>query len=439
MPGHEYSNELLSRQVVSTNNSENCRWKNFSPHVFFQTVSQLYVALHRKTLPHSSGKLLTAVGSPISMEMSINPYFRSMRKRGEVLVQAIQFWHKHFARTKVPDRLSPAYFAHFANDSDSRAKNGSSRKGVSSVYSKSATSESQWTLDAADLAAPVFTTLYAADLDTVIQELQQGKLTPQEGAQRLRTIKDRLKDNVVSKRPVPATLPSDRAVYRGLLALALLGSSPTALTFADSRRMNLPSPVTKSSDTINVSRGHLIAVLQCLGLLTPENDGPKIIAMIHQLWKEAMENSPTHAANMEKIDQEGDATNYDTIDTETDQDDLVELGDLKWTIYGVPRRQSTFSYCMPCFKPRRMDPSHPVHSAGMKPHSGEIVRHDLYHCNLCKSRAGVSYCTGGSGEDSCIEIVANKPARPVLARIGSADEEDEDGMYVEVTSMLKEA
>jgi len=436
MPGHEYSNELLSRQLVSTNNTDNCKWKNFSPQTFFETVSHYYVTLHRKALPQSTGKLLSAFGSPISLEMAINPYFRSMRKRGEVILQAIQFWHKHFARTKVPGQLPPTYYAYFANVHE----NGSGRNPSYSVYSKTASNESQWTLDAADLAEPVFTTLYSTDLDEVIRELQEGKLTSQEGAQRLRSIKKRLRDNVVSRRPVPATLPSDRAVYRGLLALALLGSSPTALTLSDSRRMKLPPPVHKYSDQIKVSRRHLIAVLQCLGLLTAEDDGPRLIAMIHQVWKEAIESSPTHHTNSEN-------GNYDTIDLEADENDIVDLGDLKYTIYGVPRRQSTFSYCLPCFKPRRMDPSHPVHSSGMKPHSGEIVRHDVYKCRLTQSRTGLNQTAGKNRtrHGDLIENVANQPTRPVIARIGSSgsieDEEEDgahDGMYVEVTSMLRD-
>jgi hypothetical protein len=52
-PGHEYTAELLARQLAISS-SESCRWKNFAPAVFFETVSQLYVAIHRRSLPHSS-------------------------------------------------------------------------------------------------------------------------------------------------------------------------------------------------------------------------------------------------------------------------------------------------------------------------------------------------------------------------------------------------
>jgi glyoxylase-like metal-dependent hydrolase (beta-lactamase superfamily II) len=44
-PGHEYTSELLNRQLQG-NLSEACRWKMFAPKYFFETVSQMYVAQH---------------------------------------------------------------------------------------------------------------------------------------------------------------------------------------------------------------------------------------------------------------------------------------------------------------------------------------------------------------------------------------------------------
>ena len=425
MPGHEYTQELLSRQFAVGNASENCRWKNFTPNVFFETVSHMYVAMHRRSLPHSSGKLITAMPSPIRMELSINPYFRNMKRRGEIIIQAINFWHKHFARNKVPSRQSSSYY-----------KNGYSNGNSDSLntrldyYSRSTSTDEQWTLDATDLARPVFTTVYSADLDQIIRDLERGNLSPEEGAKQLLDMKERLKEGLVTRRPVPASLPSDRAVYRGLLALALLGSSPSALTFSDSRRMNLPKPMTKSSDQIRISRKHLISVLQWLGLLSYENNGQFIVALIHQLWKETHEDKPRS--------RRGDkSSNYDTIDPEAAAQDVVELGDLKWQLYGVPRRQSTFNYCMPCAKPRRIDPNHPAHGARMQPHSGEIVRHDIMVCPICRTRAG---CPHLSILDNEVEVTSEdkSPSRQVIASIGSVNDED-DGIYVEVTSMLKDA
>ena len=421
MPGHEYTHELLSRQLTAGNTAENCRWKNFTPNVFFETVSQLYVTLHRRSLPYSSGKLISAMGSPISLELSINPYFRSMKRRGDIIIQAINFWHKQFARDKVPSRIPKSYESH----ATTHGHNGMNESFHNEDHAKILSTEHQWTLNATDLARPVFTTVYAADLDLVIRDLNQGALSPQEGAKRLTEMKDRLKEGLVSRRPVPASLPSDRAVYRGLLALALLGSSPTALSLSDSRKMGLPKPIVKSSDRIKISRSHLISVLEWLGLLTEERDGQQTVAMIHQLWKEALEDSPTS----EKMSE---SANYDTI--ESGQQDIVELGDLKWQIYGVPRRQAAFSFCVPCAKPTRIDPTHPAHGARMKTHSGEIVRHDIYQCPICRVRAGCPHLPPNDEDDNSVA----KPSRPVVTISESMPDEDE-GLCVEVTSMLKGA
>lgn len=425
MPGHEYTHELLARQMTSGNIMESCRWKNFSPHVFFQTVSQFYVALHRRSLPTSSGKLITAMGSPISLELSINPFFRNMRKRGENIIQAIQFWHQEFARQKVQGNIGSAYYCHFANENAST----SSRNKLPSQ--KSFSNETQWNLDAAGLGQPIFTTVYSSDLDLIIRDLSQGAISSQEGAKRLSAIKDRLKESTVSRRPLPGSLPSDRAVYRGLLALALLGSAPSALTLYDSRQMKLPPPVNQSSDRIQISRDYLISVLQWLGLITPEGDGPRLIAMIYQLWREAHEDS-SHDGKIRK------SNNYETIDSEADPLDIIELGDLKWTIYGVPRQQSLFHYCMPCSKPQRVDPHHPAFAAGMKPNGGEIVRHDIHTCPMCRLRAGCPYLPE---EDRQQVLRVDKAApRHILTSIGSA-EDTEDGFFVEMTSLslLKES
>ncbi|KAL7556933.1 hypothetical protein ACA910_005285 [Epithemia clementina (nom. ined.)] len=430
MPGHEYTHELLSRQLAAGNVAENCRWKNFTPNMFFETASQLYVALHRRSLPYSSGKLITAMASPVSLELSINPYFRSMKRRGDIIIQAINFWHKHFARDKIPSRLPSSYHNLSTNGHSNGLKGSPDSK--KPAYSRSVSTEDQWTLDVIDLARPVFTTVYAADLDLIIRELDQGKLSAQEGAKRLFEMKERLKEGLVTRRPVPASLPSDRAVYRGLLALALLGSSPTALTLSDSRRMNLPEPIVSSSDRIKISRSHLISVLQWLGLLTEEKNGRQTVAMIHQLWKETIEDSRTFS-------QMNMSPSYDAIDPEADPQDIVELGDLKWQIYGVPRQQTKFSYCLPCTKPTRIDPNHPAARARMQPHSGEIVRHDIVSCPVCRTRAGCPHLYDSEVEqvEESDEITKKTP-RQVIASIGNINDED-DGIYVEVTSMLKEA
>jgi len=94
MPGHEYNQELLSRQLKGQ--SEACRWKYYSPAVFFQIASEFFVAHHRRNLPHSDGKLLCAVPSLVSRELIINPHFRTLQKRAETCIHAIRLWYDYF-------------------------------------------------------------------------------------------------------------------------------------------------------------------------------------------------------------------------------------------------------------------------------------------------------------------------------------------------------
>jgi glyoxylase-like metal-dependent hydrolase (beta-lactamase superfamily II) len=413
MPGHEYSNELLGRQFAT----ETAKWKHVTPSTYFETVSQFYVALHRRTLPHSSGKLLCAVGSPLSREIVINPYFRTLRSRGEIALQALEFWHQHFCRKKIPDWIAPP----------TDRMNGNSKI---SLPRKTAATSTQWTLDKADLTRSVFTTLYSSDMEALIQDLTQGKVSQSTAAQRLRAMQGNLEQPILSRRPVPGTMPSDRHVYRGLLALVLLGSAPSGLTKTDSEVMNLPDPVSHSNDIL-VSKKRLVSILRWLDLLGSDNEGRRHVAMITQLWKEGLEDSGKSSPSPQ-------VNGYDATDVEASQvPDKVFLGDLKWSIYGVPREPpSQLRFCMPCSKPLRMDPSHPVHKLGLKPSSGELVRHDVIRCLLCQNMTG------------CPHIIQEEDIgadRPVVATYGSTvtgDEDDPtvgpDEPFVEVKNFVAE-
>lgn len=418
MPGHEYTSELLTRQFTA----ETHKWRSVTPSTFFETASQLYVALHRRTLPHSSGKLFCAVGSPLQREISTNPYLRTLRSRGEIILNAINFWHNQFCRKKVPDWISAPEQQQSANGV------GWSKK---KIPAKTQATLTQWNLDRSDLNRHVFTTIYSADLEAIIQDLVNGKVSPGAAAQRLRNMPTNLEQPVLTRRPVPGTMPSDRHVYRGLLALVLLGSAPNALTFKDAERMKLPDPVRHSND-IPVSKSRLIAFLRLINLITPENEGRRYVAMINQLWKEAIEDSG-------KLLNQTKSINHNGVDLEASQiPDKLNLVDLKWSIYGVPRQPpSSLSFCLPCGKQPRKDPTHPVHQSGLKPSSGELVRHDVIHCLLCSSMAGCPHIADQE------EVGGD---RPVLAQYGSTptfDEDDatvgvEDYPAVEVTNVVAE-
>ena len=436
LPGHEYSYELLNRQLTQPN--ESCKWKAFSPNVFFETVSHFYVAMHRRQLPTSSGNLLVAP-SPLSRELTINPNLRSLKKRADIILSAVRLWNHHFAESPVGNHIHGAF-----------GINGALDKKRNSTLVKSKSNTRQWNLDAQDLNAPVFTTVYASDLDKVIEDLDSGIIAPHIAAERLRQLKNLLDVPAIGRRPIPSTLPSDRVIYKGLLGLALLGSSPSALTFSDSQEMKLPEPIGNSSDLIVVSKKRLIAVLYWLGLLTEENEGKRTVEMIERLWSAAKE----HEAILNPPDTEStqSAARYDSVDVESssaEESDCVDLGALKWILYGLPSTRTSSrlpSFCMPCSAPKSSpaDQEHPIETCNMKQEHGELVRHDIFSCPICKSAAG------NPGALETEEAGAGAGASKTRLLIGTsedsdsaADDDDESG-YVEVTpeglgALLREA
>lgn len=384
-PGHEYTAELLNRQL-SQAVGESCKWKNFSPAYFFETVSQYYVSIHRRSLPHTSGKLLNAPTS-LRRELLINPQLRMLYKRGEVVIRAVQLWHKLFARVKIPavnDLLPPKMDSSFA-------------KGLST--------EKRWNLDAKDIDRTVFTTVYTADLQSVMRELEAGNMEGPDAAARLREITMVLRTPTIGRRPIPDTLPTDRTVVRALVGFVLLGSRPCGLSLSDSKRMNLPPPIVASSDAIRISKSRLISLLYWLGLLTEETQAPRLIAMIDRLWKETLEYSKNRAefrydtsTNLEN----GDIARNEAVEVEVElskatadmEDDEVELGALRWMVYGIPQKPpSRFAqFCMPCDSTEAQPyPAHPVDTSGLRKHAGELVRHDIHSCLLCQSIAGCPF------------------------------------------------
>ena len=98
-PGHEYTFDLLQRQfdvktpfaqdfTTNVNVNKVSSYSTFPPKAFFNTVSQYYIAAHRRTLPRSGGRMLT-IPSTIKRELDINPHFRNLVKRGNVFITAL--------------------------------------------------------------------------------------------------------------------------------------------------------------------------------------------------------------------------------------------------------------------------------------------------------------------------------------------------------------
>jgi hypothetical protein len=149
--------------------------------------------------------------------------------------------------------------------------------------------------------------------------------------------------------------------------------------------MNLPPPIDSNSDRIRISMKRLVLVLTRLGLLEKQEGEEDVAAMIKQLWKDAREYVSG--------EDEGATPRYNGEDLECDSlGDEVELGVLKWVIYGVPANQpSWFSKycCMPCSKdpPTLLNfPDHPA--ARMNQKSGDLVAHDVLSCLLCRNATG---------------------------------------------------
>lgn len=375
-PGHEYTFELLHRQMSdnggSTNNSQ---WNRHQPSVFFELASQYFIAGHRRNIPKST-RLLT-VPSTMKKEIKINPYFRSLKKRGEHLISAIVVWYNVIYKRKTKRSK---------NDGNIRnqPKGDSAKRFLMSNQSskedeKTPSTQYTWNVDRNDLNRSIFTTLYTSDLQEIINDMRTSKISAKKAADKLSKLHLNLEDSTVLRRPIPNTMPNEKKMYLGLLALATLGSMPSGLTSSDSDLMNLPHPV--SSDHLKISKSALISVLFRLGLLSmsssaSEYNASDIIRMIELLWDDAQPDRPDLELKLqESVDVE------DTIQKDS-SDDLVELGILKLSLYAVTYNQPSWfqKYCMPC---KRSSPSSDIKRSG-----GELVKHDTTECKMCLHSVG---------------------------------------------------
>ena len=228
-PGHEYTTELLVRQFGANGAggvSDANKWKNFPPHMFFETVSELYVALHRRSLPQATGKVLAAAPTNLRKELAINPHLRSLARRAELVIHAIRLWDAYFCKPKGPKAEEAAVMRIRQEAAKPKGKDAkASVTGVNSQLQRSTktkATEARWNVDTDDVAKTVFTTVYTSDLDALIHDLSSGKLAPEEAATALTSLKARLKEPVIRRRPIPGTLPSERVVFKGLIGFALL-------------------------------------------------------------------------------------------------------------------------------------------------------------------------------------------------------------------------
>lgn len=228
-PGHEYTTDLLMRQFdLKTINAE-IHWSRLSPSTFFEVASHYLVSAHRRALPPDQ-RILT-IPTPLEREIIVNPNYRMLKRRGERLVDALRLWYEFGAKELIPE----------GNDVDAGetdATNGTLSEKQSQSY------------------PTVFTTVYTADLQSVANDLRSGKLNASSAADQLESLHSKLDEKLIGRRPIPSTLPSHKSVYLGVVAMAMLGSAPSAMTVSDAIIMNLAPPV-DSSDNILISKSRV--------------------------------------------------------------------------------------------------------------------------------------------------------------------------------------
>lgn len=402
-PGHEYSVELLRRQF-DIKAEYGKVWYRLSPAVFFETASQYFVALHKRTLPRGT-KLLT-IPSLLEKEISINPHFRSLVHRGEMFIQAVKVW-KQFYHEDIGNRY-PSSINKFKSENssilatnlvlmDERRDNSSFSKPTpitrdrldlsTSTALQDGVTKAPWILTTDDLKRNVFCTLYSADLDGIIEMLLNKEIDGPSAANELIVMRQKLKENVVIRKPVPNTTPSDKNKKSILLAAAILGAGPAAMTRSDAVKMNLPQPVSNPSNIL-LSKSRLLRVLSALGVLSSLTEA-EVIEAINLLWQislngdlkleeELHDNALTHAAPV----------NYSSMSHSSGEmsGDLVELSALKATFFGPTRPPCWVGLCHPCSRSSVDSPA-----ATQRRQSGaELVRHEVETCYVCKNSVGYS-------------------------------------------------
>lgn len=431
-PGHEYTLDLLQRQLQRKSSPQeyNAHWEKHNPNAFFELASHYFVMNHRRNLPKCS-KLLT-VPTSIRKEMKINPFMRSLTRRGEQILRAVVIWYKHGKRrgeirsTKSSDNTRRRGVRGSLQKTESEyitmppishygSKEMELRK-PSSTLSDRSTSETIWTKDYHDVNKSVFTTVYSRDLEQVVEGLKTGTIDGHLAAKKLVQMCRKMDKPAVLRRPLPGTLPSEKQMYMGLVALAVLGSAPSGLSRYDAEVMGLVSPV-ESSDYLKISKKRLVAMLRRLELLPPKpaggplqmNEGSELVQMIDLLWIETRKNFADHiTAEQGEGVGEGrrDGAELDIIEVEgQDEDvkDLVELGALKCTLYSVPYNQpSWFSkFCMPCTEqPSSLPQIDPRTKKKLKRSGGELIRHDAMRCPLCSGTVGCPTLGSPDSSDS---------------------------------------
>ena len=432
-PGHEYTQDLLLRQFQH-NSIEQGRWKNLPPRDFFETVSNLYTALHRRSLPQNSGRLMT-IPTTLKREVMVNTVCRSLRRSAELVVRAVVFWYDHFCKEKIGNIQ---YHANSNNETSHSGHYGATK----SQGKKTPSTIKRWNIDSDDINRDVFTTIYTADLQSLIDDLASGKLSQETASQQLQLLATRRMDiPTVNKRAIPGFMPSDKNIYRGICGLTMLGSRPCAMTISDSQKMNLSPPESYNSDKILVSQKRLTLVLRRLGMIQSPS-GDDVSLMIHQLWKEA------NQIYSQPDDHTRQSSDPESMHSSSTWHDEVDLGVLKWLMYGVPANQPSWmsqNFCSPCSNVsdyRYVFPDHPATKMNKK--SGELVSHDVLTCLLCRDATGNIQLTDDGDDitrtnDCADRTMTERPSPPATTTSSSGSNRNLASQPSHARSSLREA
>jgi len=272
---------------------------------------------------------------------------------------------------------------------------------LSGASEKTPSSTNTWNVNHDDFNQSIFTTVYTSDLNNVIRGLKNGKITPQKAAIKLAKLSKNLEEPAVLRRPIPSTLPSEKKMYMGLLALSVLGSAPSGLSASDSETMKLPLPVA-NTDRLLISKKRLISSLFRLGLLpsdeTFEGGIDQIVVIINLLWDEARLDKDDL-----KLEEESVVADFEL--GQDDKADLIELGALKLTLYAVAYNQPSWfkKYCMPCKSAPKA-----VSVSKIKRSGGELVKHDVTKCPMCANVLGCPKHDNGNADDEDDDLSYDK-------------------------------
>jgi len=183
------------------------------------------------------------------------------------------------------------------------------------------------------------------------------------------------------------------------------------MTVSDANAMNLPKPIKKNkSDYIPISKSRLITSLVRLKLISLDDTGGSadVIGYISLLWKEASRTisvmDDKHSKSIVATSRDK-VTSYNSVEIGQMEDvpDIVELGLLKYTLYGLCKANNVSGkgfLCMPA-KPSmnlvnvrtRSSISSMEEYKTLKRSSGELVKHFTEACPICTSVVGCTHMT----------------------------------------------